>query len=172
MARKTERVVRVTGPLTLEFSNGFRLKLVFEQTASPPKMASRPGRKPSPATQTVIAAMKEDGGKPRSRADYLAMLRRAGHRGSDHSAALIVNREAKRIFGRPLGRARSPEPVRRTPGRQASPATTMLRAKLADDRQRGGVAPAKTYVRWLVDHADVGIRKARPIVYRELRAVR
>ena len=117
--------------------------------------------------------MKADGSTPRTRADYLEVLRGAGHKGSPNSAALIVNREAKRAFGKPLPRRQQAGPRLRThSGRQASPATSMLREKLAEDKAGSGLREATHYVRWLVDKANVGIQKARPVVYRELRALR
>ena len=120
--------------------------------------------------------MRADAGKPRTRAAYLAVLREAGHTGSDHSAAVIINREAKRVFGGPLGRSRKAKKTARgrKGGRQASPATTFLRAKLAADKADGGLRDAPHYVRWVVDQPGVkmGLKQARPIVYRELRTVR
>ncbi len=119
--------------------------------------------------------MTADGDRPRSRNDYLAALRGAGHKGSDNSAALIINREAKRIFGAPLVRghkAKSGEG--RKGGRQTSPATALLREKLAKDKAAGDVRDASHYLRWVVDQPGVklGLKQARPIVYRELRAVK
>ena len=181
-ARATDQVFHVTGPITLDWGNGMRLTLspagmavgVAPVTAVAPR--GRPGRKPSPATQAHVSAMQADDGKPRSRAAYLTVLREAGHQGSDNSASLIVNREAKRVFGGPLGRGRrGKKPARgRKAGRQASPATSLLRAKLAADKAGPGLRDAPHYLRWVVDQPGVkmGLKQAKPIVYRELRAAR
>jgi hypothetical protein len=174
----TQHVLRVTGPITLDWGNGMRLTLspsALSTTGVAGKAKGRPGRKPGPATQALVAAMEADGARPRSRLDYLRILRDAGHKGSDNSAALIMNREAKRMFGRPLGRATARRPTgRRGGGRLASPATSLLRDKLATDKGQGTLRNAKHYVRWLVDQPNVklGLKQVRPIVYRELRAVR
>lgn len=139
------------------------------------KARGKAGRRPSPATQALIAAMTADGGHPRSRSDYLDVLRQAGHKGSDNSADLIINREAKRIFGGRLGRGRKANVGKgRKGGRQASPATAILREKLAKDKASGELRDAPHYLRWVVDQpgVELGLKQARPIVYRELRQVR
>ena len=151
-------------------------------TPAPTNEAARkaPGRKPSPATTALREAMLKDqqAGGPRPRSDYLAILREAGGPSSDNAAGIIVNREAKRIFGHPLGRTRKPSPKpkgsTRKAGRQASPATALLRAKLSKDAEAAEVRDAPHYVRWLVDQPDagLGLKRARPLVYRELAAMR
>lgn len=148
-------------------------------TPSPASAAAkgRAGRKPSPATQALITVLAADAavGKARSRAEYLAALREAGHKGSDLSASVIVSREAKRAFGRPLGRGGGKQRARgRKGGRQPSPATTLLREKLAHDKGAGGLRDAPHYLRWVVDQPGVklGLKQARPVVYRELRLAR
>jgi hypothetical protein len=169
------QVLRVTGPITLDWGNGMRLTLSPAASLAPStEPRGRPGRKPSPATQALVAAMQTDGSKPRGRLEYLRILREAGHKGSDNSAALIVNRESKRIFGKPLGRATEKRSVGREGGREASPATVILRQKLEADKASGELRDAKHYVRWVVDQPGVklGLKQARPIVYRELRLTR
>lgn len=171
------QVLRVTGPITLDWGNGTRITLSPDGLTTAPKPAlavkGRAGRKPSPATQALISMMAADtnAGRTRSRADYLAALRAAGHKGSDLSADVIVSREAKRAFGKPLGRKRG-KAVPRRGGRRSSSATVALRAKLQKDKADGGLQKAAHYVRWLVDHAKIGLKQARPVVYRELRAAR
>lgn len=138
----------------------------------------RPGRKASPATQALIAAMQADRPKPRSRADYLSILREAGHTGGDNSAFLIMNREAKRIFGRPLGRGGASKAGRgkavRGRGKPLAPAAATLRAKLIADWAGPGLQNPTHYIRWLVDQPGVtlGLKQARPVVYRELKRAR
>jgi hypothetical protein len=112
-------------------------------------------------------------GRPRSYADYRDLLRKAGNR-SETSAQFIVAREAKRIFGRTLGRGGK---GRRNAGkggggRKPSPLSVMLREKIQTDKGGEGLRDASHYVRWLVDKAGIGLKKARPVVYRELRAAR
>lgn len=182
MARRqaSGQVLHLTGPVTLDWGNGMRLTLSPASMAGVPSPAAeprgRPGRKPSSATQALVAAMQADGSRPRARADYLAVLRDAGHKGSDNSAALIINREAKRIFGAPLGRSRKGKKKAGNGkgGRQASPATVLLREKLAHDKAASALRDAPHYLRWVVDQPGVklGLKQARPIVYRELKLVR
>lgn len=122
--------------------------------------------------------MQADGvsGTIRSRAQYLTVLREAGHKASETSAGLIVNREARRIFGRSLGRQaglkrKASEGAKR--GRGPAPETVLLRAKLQADKASGSLRDAKHYLGWLMDQPGVkiGLKPAKPIVYRELRAV-
>lgn len=139
--------------------------------------AKAAGRPPSPATQTLRAAMQQDSTAkaPRPREAYLKLLQEAGGPKSRNAAGIIVNREAKRFFGRSLGRGKRSakgKGVKRGAGRQASPATALLRAQLQQDKAQGSLRDAKYYVRWLVDKVNMGLKGARPIVYRELRAVR
>jgi hypothetical protein len=116
-------------------------------------------------------------GKMRSRAGYLTVLRDAGHTGSENSGGLIVNREAKRVFGRSLGRQaglkRKPSKGGRR-GRGPAPATVLLREKLQADKASGSLRDAKHYLGWLMDQPGVkiGLKPAKPIVYRELRTFR
>ncbi len=173
------RVVKVTGPVMLEFSDGTRVRI---DPAKVPKVAEtrgRPGRPLSPATLKVRSAMEKDHAAHamRPREAYLAILRKAGHTGGDASANVILNREAKKAFGRTLGRSRG---LKRRPhggakrGRAPAPETVMLREKLQADKAAGKLGDAKHYLSWLMDQPDakLGIKPARPIVYRELRAFR
>jgi hypothetical protein len=49
-----------------------------------------------------------------------------------------------------------------------------LRQKLAQDKAAGQLRDAKHYLSWLMDQpgTKLGIKPARPIVYRELRALK
>lgn len=180
--RAAPQILKLTGPITLDWGNGFRLTLSpagIDAGAKPIAAARGPGRKPSPATQAVVAAMQADAGagRQRSRKEYLEILRQAGHLGSDNSGGLIVNREAKRVFGKSLGREKglkrkaSKGGMRR--GRGPAPETVLLREKLQADKASGELRDAKHYLGWLMDQPGVkiGLKPARPIVYRELRAV-
>lgn len=192
---KPPRIFRVDGPITLEWPNGTRITLTPESaaTAVAPlapergRPLGRAGRKPSPATQALIVALEADaaGGTRRSRNEYLAVLRAAGYASSDGNAQIIIAREAKRAFGGPLGRvpagttARKATTARnsatgRKGGRQASNVTVLLREKMTQDLANNELGDARQYLRWVVAQPGVtaGLKKARPVVYRELRAVR
>jgi len=136
------------------------------------------GRRPSPATVVLREAMVKDAqaGQSRSRADYLAILREADGPESDNAAGIIVNREAKRAFGHPLPRTKKVGGRKkgggRVGGRQASPATSGLRERLQQDQEAGEVRNAAHYMRWLADKHSLGLKRARPLVYRELAAIR
>src|SRR5437868_3344066 len=166
MARARQpTVLQVTGPVVIDFGNGVRIQLspvgmavpVSSATAHPMKDVvaprGRPGRKPSPATVKLIEAMRADAaaGQPRTRTDYLAVLRGAGGPASDNAAGIIVNREAKRVFGAPLGRLAGIRRGKAGPRGRGSPATAMLREKLAADKEKGDLRNAPYYTRWLVD---------------------
>jgi len=171
-------VMHLNGPVILDWGNGIRLQLspVGSEARTLPalpeaRVKGRPGRKPSAATQALQKAMAEDAqaGRKRSRDAYLQILRDNGHT-STTSAPAIIAREAKRAFGGTLGRRRkTSRKGRRGGGREASPATAELRQKIVDDKAKGDVRDVPHYVRWLVDKAGIGLKKARPIVYRELR---
>jgi hypothetical protein len=191
------QVVRLTGPVILEWDDGTRIQLspaglAAEKPAKAPaarKPKGRPGRKPSPATQTVIDAMEADhaAGTQQSRPAYLEILRGAGYDGSDAAAGQILAREATRIFGKTLGRAPATNKARKrvakraaqadaggTAGRKPSRPTALVRGKIAKDAAGDGLKDATHYVRWLVQQEGVkiGLKGARPIVYRELRKAR
>jgi hypothetical protein len=185
-AKRAVTVLKVEGPVVLDWGNGVRIQLSpAGAMGAPAPIASVPprkgaGRPPSAATLALRQAMAKDahGGHPRTRADYLGVLKGAGGPPSPNAAGIIVNREAKRAFGRPLGRGKgASKGVRkgaRRGGRQAFPATAALRTKLTEDAAKGDLRDAPYYVRWVVDQPGVkmGLKQARPIVYRELRAAR
>lgn len=174
-------VLKVTGPVVLDWGNGIRLQISPAGAVGPVAPAAlkpkgRAGRKPSPATVALQAEMAEDAraGRQRKRAAYIQILKDHGHKASAASASVIVSREAKRAFGKTLGRGRKGKAKRakgrRGGGRQASPATTLLREKLQKDKAAGQLRDPPHYVRWVVDQPGVkiGLKTARPIVYREL----
>lgn len=175
-------VIHLTGPIVLDFGNGLRLQIgpadAVPTRTTQAATGARRGRKPSPATAALAQAMQADAssGKTRSRQDYLQILREGGHQGSEASAGLIVSREAKRAFGAPLGRGKKARKAKngRGGGRAASLATTLLRTRLADDHAKGEVREAGHYVRWVLDQPGVklGLKGARPMVYRELRVAK
>lgn len=181
-------VLKVEGPVVLDWGNGVRIQLSPAGIASPPTGAASAspgprrtaGRPPSPATMRLREAMQTDAqaNRPRTRAEYLALLGEAGGPRSPNAAGIIVNREAKRTFGRPLGRGKAKARKAggrdgRKRGRHASPGTVALREKLQADKAKGELRDPSHYVRWLVDQPGVkmGLKQARPLVYRERRAV-
>ena len=170
------QVLRVSGPIILEWPDGTKLQLSPVGTSPTQNRQSRkPGRRPSPATQALIQAMASDasGSGPRSNDEYRQLLERAGHK-SKATAQGIVAREARRIFGRPLGRARKPQARATRRGRKPNPATLLLRERIAADKTNGTLREPPHYVRWIVDQPGIkmGLKAVRPIVYRELRAAR
>jgi hypothetical protein len=172
------RVIKIKGTVVLEFPDGTRIRIDPAKAAKLTKPAGRPGRPLSPATLKVRAAMQKDhgAGTMQDREHYLGVLRKAGHQGGEASAYVILNREAKQAFGRTLGRAkrlkRKPRGGKR--GRAPAPETVLLREKLQADKAAGKLRDAKHYLGWLMDQPGVkmGLKPAKPIVYRELRAVR
>ena len=178
-------VLRVDGPIVIDFGNGVRIQLSPAGLAqasggsnATPVPKGKPGRRPGPATLKLVEAMQADAkaGGPRSRTEYVALLQDAGGPKTPNGAGLIVLREAKRIFGGPLGRGKKAKATggRHGHGRQASPATALLREKLAADKAAGGLRDAAHYLRWLMDQKGhgLGLKAGRPIVYRELRAAK
>ena len=174
------QVLQVTGPIVLDWGNGMRLQIspVGVAVAAPSptgeKRQRRGGRKATPSTQALISQMQADhaAGKAGSTAHYTAWLMAKEPGKSEGAASQIVRREAKRIFGKSLGRSKKAKAGK--PGRKASPATGVLREKLAHDKAAGELRDASHYLRWLMDQKGhgLGLKGARPIVYRELRAVR
>lgn len=191
------KVIRLDGPVILDWGNGIRMQLEpvvapagarakAERAPANAGAGGRRGRKPSPATQALITAMEADkaAGMQRQRAEYLGVLHGAGYDGSEAGANQILMREAKRIFGHTLGR-RGPakksakrksakKATEAEAGRRSSVATQLARGRVEADAAKGELQDATHYVRWLVrqEKANVGLKGARPIVYRELRRVR
>ena len=174
MARKASRVIRVNGPIVIEWPDGTRIQLGPASSEGAIGVVKKGGRPPSPATRRLVDAMKKDAAKggPRPRQDYLDVLRQAGGPRSDAAAGMILRREAKRIFGRPLGRAKAATPAK-SHGRKPGPHILSLREKLHTDKAASNLRNANHYVRWLLDQPGIslGLKQARPIVYRELRLV-
>jgi hypothetical protein len=174
------RVIKVKGPVVLEFADGTRFRIDPVQTPTSTKVKGKPGRPLSPATLAMKGAMERDhrAGQVRGRAYYLSILKDGGHKGSEASAYLIVSREAKRVFGQNLGRQKGLKRSRaaggKARGRKPSVETELLRGRIASDKAGGGVKDARYYLAWLMDQPGItlGLKQARPIVYRELRASR
>jgi len=177
------QVLKVDGPIILDWGNGMRLQIGPVTATAGPVVAltapvGRRGRKPTAATVALIEAMQADraAGAPRSTAAYVQVLRTADPKKSEGAAGQIVRREAKRIFGttpRSAAKAKGGRTGKRGGGRQPNPATVLLRQKLQEDKAKGDVRDATHYLRWIVDQPGVkiGLKGARPIVYRERRLV-
>jgi len=197
------KTIKLDGPVILDWGNGMRIQLSPAGIDSPAAKTratrttrtaraakGRPGRKPSPATQAVIDAMEADhaAGKQRGRDAYLQVLQSAGYDGSPAAASQILAREAQRVFGTTLGRAKAKKAARKAAkrgakkkgaqgggaGRQPSKETVLVRQKVGKDAEAGVLNDATHYVRWLVKQpgTKIGLKGARPIVYRELRKAR
>ena len=149
-------VLKVSGPIVIEWPDGTRIQIgpavgaIASVAPTVPK--GKAGRKPSPATAALVSAMDEDvrAGRQGSRSEYLEILVAAGHAGSAASAGMIVNREAKRAFGAPLGRVKKKRANAHRSGaggRQPSPATMLLRERLQTDKASGQLLDPARYVR-------------------------
>lgn len=167
----------------LEFQDGTRVRIDPATAPKALKPKGKPGRPVSPATLKVRAMMQRDhaAGAMRDRQEYLAILRKAGHKGGEASAYVILNREAKSAFGRSLGRQKGLKRKSRKRarssgigGRAPSEETVMLREKLRADKSTGKLGDAKHYLAWLMDQPGTkrGLKPVRPMVYRELRAAK
>ena len=181
------RILRVDGPIVLDWGNGMRLQIqpigsvgaapVAQRPVEPRAAAGRRGRKPSPSTQALIARMQDDAaqGTPGDARSYIEFLRSQDSSKSEAAVGQIVRREMKRIFGStPRSRKPRSEATPRARGRQPNPATVLIREKLAADKAGSGLRDASYYVKWIVDQPGVklGLKGVRPIVYRELRATK
>src|SRR5258708_7160575 len=108
----TPTVLHVDGPVVIDWGNGVRIQLspvgVQADQTGPVAPRVRAGRPPSPATAKLRETMEADAaaGGPRGRPEYLKILHAAGGPKSSNAAGIIVNREAKRAFGKPLGRGK------------------------------------------------------------------
>jgi len=142
------------------------------RTPRAPGTGSR-GRPPRPSTVELRTMLAKDAGAGhlKDAVHYLDWLAGKEPKVKRTTLQQTVYRELRAVGGgRPAGRRRkasSGEGGRR--GRAPHPATVQLREKLAKDKAGGGLQDAAHYIRWLVDKANIGIKQARPIVYRELR---
>lgn len=169
------RILNITGPVELRFPDGSILR--YSPATAPTRALGRPA---TPATQELRSVMSGDKetGKVRPASEYLQILQKAGHQGSKVSAYGTIRREAQRILGKSLPRAkRERQPNQKTQakgGRKPSPETALLRAKLAEDAAAGRMRDAGHYTRWLVDQRGVskGLRQLRPLVYRQMRGLK
>lgn len=117
------RVIKVRGPVMLEFPDGTRVRIDPGNAVKPAQPKGKVGRPMSTATLKLRTSMEKDHatGVMRDRSHYLAVLRNAGHGGREASAYVILNREAKRAFSRTFGRSRG---LTRKPGGVGKRCTT------------------------------------------------
>jgi integrase/recombinase XerD len=174
-AEWTEEAPRQELEPTTETGSGFR--------------AQRGGPKPSTGTMMVRKAMRQDkrAKTTRPRAEYLSLLG-AGRSRSPQAANQILNREAKRIFGKPLGReAHLPRPVGKKPkatlaglaasgrkvrkGRQPGLGTVKLREAMQEDAAAKRVRPRAEYLEILASGGARSAHAADQILNREAKRI-
>jgi hypothetical protein len=138
------------------------------------------GRPPRASTLELRERLAADhaGGRLRAASEYVDWVASRDPKASRAGLQQTVYREL-RAFGAKGGGRRKAKGAAGpgagsgtggTRGRAPNPATLLLREKLAKDREAGGVKEPTVYIRWLVEKSDLGLKKVRPIVYRELRA--
>lgn len=138
------------------------------------------GRPPNPSTDQLRVMLRKDAaaGKLHEASHYIDWLSGIEKKAKATTIQQTVYRELRQVRGgKPAKRGRAGSRKAKGaksdgsgPGRQPHPATLQLREKLSKDKPE--LKDASHYIRWLVDAAGIGLRQARPIVYRELRAAR
>lgn len=134
------------------------------------------GRPPRPSTIELRAMLEKDAaaGGVKEASHYIEWLVGQEPKVAPTTLQQTAYREMRAIGGAPrTGKGRKARAAGNGTGkrgRQPNDATVVLREKLQKDA--GALENATTYIRWLVDKADIGIKQARPIVYRELRAAK
>lgn len=128
------------------------------------------GRPPRPSTIELRELLAKDAGskKLQTASHYLEWLVGKEPKAKRTTLAQTVYRELRAVGGAPRGRRGKGDGKR---GRAPHPATVALREKLQKDKDAGQVKEASHYVKWVVDKSGLGLKQARPIVYRELRLV-
>ncbi|MEA3189753.1 MAG: hypothetical protein QOD77_335 [Thermoplasmata archaeon] len=132
------------------------------------------GRPPRPSTLELREVLAKDAAshKLHPASHYLEWLVGKEPKSKRTTLAQTVYRELRAVGGAPRARRRKGgADAGGKRGRAPHPATVALREKLVKDRDSGQVKEASHYVKWVVDKAGIGLKQARPIVYRELRAV-
>jgi hypothetical protein len=131
--------------------------------------ASGKGRPPRPSTLELRERLAADkaAGKLRAARDYVEWVSARDPKAPRAGLQQTVYRELRALGGARGKRRRAGNGTR---GRAPHPATLALRERLAKDKEAGPLKEPAHYIRWLVERSDLGLKKARPIVYRELRA--
>ncbi|MEA3204217.1 MAG: hypothetical protein QOI63_1897 [Thermoplasmata archaeon] len=129
--------------------------------------ASGKGRPPRPSTLELRQKVAADkaAGKLRPAGDYVAWVAQRDPQAPRAGLQQTVYRELRAVAGS-KGRRRKAGTPR---GRAPHPATVALRERLSKDKEAGPLKEPAHYIRWLVEKSDLGLKRARPIVYRELR---
>lgn len=143
----------------------------------PSARAAGKGRPPRPSTIELRERLAADhaAGRLRAASDYVDWVAARDPKASRTGLQQTVYRELRAFGAKPTGagtarrRGKGPGGPR---GRQPNPATLLLREKLGKDKEAGGLREPNVYIRWLVEKTDMGLKKVRPIVYRELRAAK
>jgi hypothetical protein len=160
------------------YGKGLSVTPVTSRTGTGPRGGAGLGRPPRPGTVELRAMLSKDAaaGHLHPAAHYIEWLSGKEPKAKRASLQQTVYREMRSILAenpkaapKKTGQGRKSASSGRR-GRAAHPATLALREKLEKDRQAGGLKDAAHYIRWLVERANIGLKKARPIVYRELRA--
>jgi hypothetical protein len=138
------------------------------------------GRPPRGSTLELRRLLQEDAtmGAIRPARQYLDWMTDREPTARTNSLQQIVYRELRALRAQhpglrlPSDGTGADKAGKRGPGRRAHPVTIMLREKIARDRAAGQLREPTHYIREIVQEANIGIKRARPIVYRELRAAR
>jgi hypothetical protein len=132
-----------------------------------------PGRPPRASTVALREMLARDAGSGRLKVSshYIDWLSAQEPKSKRTTLQQTVYREMRSVAPK-RGPGRRKGGKGGQAGRQPHPGTVILRERLAKDRSGDGLQDASHYVRWLVDKANLGIKQARPIVYRELRAAK
>lgn len=137
------------------------------------------GRPPRPSTLELRALLQKDaaGAGLKPAAHYIEWLVAKEPKVGRTTLQQTAYREIRAAGGAPRHNGRRKKAGKQEArgagaGRKPNEATTLLRERLHKDREAGGFQEPAAYIRYLVDKANIGIKQARPIVYRELRAAK
>ncbi|MFO1532782.1 MAG: hypothetical protein ABR562_03650 [Thermoplasmatota archaeon] len=189
MAQPKSRI-ELTGPMDLALPDGSTVSIrpgphgkgisIVPQGGAPRRAAGGTGRgrgrPPRPSTLELRVMLAKDAAAEglQQSSHYIDWLVAKEPKVARTTLQQTVYREMRAVGAPKAGRkgrkaARAGTGAR---GRAPHPATLLLREKLAKDGAAGALQAPAAYIRWVVDKADIGIRQARPIVYRELRAAK
>ncbi len=136
------------------------------------------GRPPRPSTLELREKLKADGeaGAIHPTGHYLEWLLEKDDDLAEATARSIVYRERRAALeaypGAEIRKGRRGRRGGETRGRKPSPATLKLRERLEADAREGSVQDPQFYIKWLIDQdKEIGLKQARPIVYRERRQI-
>jgi len=134
------------------------------------------GRPPRPSTLELRTMLQKDaaGAGLKPAIHYIEWLVAKEPKVTRTTLQQTAYREIRAMGGAPRhnGRHKKGSAKASAAGRRPNPATAILRERLEKDSAGNGLQDAAAYIRYLVDKANIGIKQARPIVYRELRAAK